>query len=620
MAFDVTVSAVPILRDPPFVLALFVLGAALGRRALKLVRAPSSAVTPLEYGVVCTSLGCGLLQYLVLPLGMAGRLTPGALRVAFGVTALLLAYDIVAVVRALVRAVVTCDWRNTDRYRTWRFWLVVAVAPALLVAFLQTLTPSTDIDGISYHLGLPRRWLGVGRMEYVPTLFMAQLPLGLEMLYTAGLALWSENAARLIHFAFGLLTLAGVYALGRRMTRPNVAAAIAVVSVVVVPFPSLLILSTWAYNELGLACQMLAGAIAWSAWRRSGSSGWLAVAFACAGIVLTFKMTMGFYVLALGAATLVSAWRQGHARALGLSAAGCAVSLAVYSPWPLRAWKTMGNPFFPFLTNLFPTRDWSPEAAHDLALYYRYRVWGTGRLLGSLNQGEREILLLTTVAVCFALAAFLFWRAAGPDGRAVAILAGATTIPLLWNAGLYARFLAPLLPLWLLAIGSVAERRWRGRAAGAAALAVTVVGSVAYPLWSAPGFGESLAFALGRGDRDAYLSRCLPTYPMAKFANRALPPGSLILVAGAAAQYYYDAPMIFPDLVRMRCSEWDSFLVDLRRNGVTHLLVSETYFDPPPPGGMLPAQTFCVRRLVAERGRLLLQTPYDRLYAFAPKP
>jgi len=97
-----------------------------------------------------------------------------------------------------------------------------------------------------------------------------------------------------------------------------------------------------------------------------------------------------------------------------------------------------------------------------------------------------------------------------------------------------------------------------------------------------------------------------------------LPRGSLILVAGSAPQYYFDAPLIFPDFVRMRTDSWENFQADLRRNGVTHILLSRRFYDDAPPGIGAPDKVHGVRRAVAERGTLLAQTEYDLLYALRP--
>ncbi len=620
MAFAVPHSYVPLLLDPPYVLALFALGAAVGRRLLRLVRAPLSALTRAEYGVVAAALGTGLLQYPMFALGVTGHLTPIAIRVVLGLLALALAGDVIAVARALGHAVAECCGSRRVAVRSWAFWLLLALAPAALLAFLQTLTPVTDMDGIGYHLGIPRRWLGVGRMEYVPTMYMAQLPLGQEMLYTAAIATWSEESARLIHFGFCILACVGLGCLGRRVARPNVGLAAVTVLLVGLPAVSVLELSTWAYTELGIACEMIAAFVCWTAWRRTRAAGWLVAAFACAGLALSFKITTGFFALGLACLTVVASRRSGAARAMLLGAGGFAVSLAVFSPWPIRSWAMTGNPAFPFLSGVFPTRDWNEKAARQFAEYFRYAGWGTGRLLGSLNDSERQMVVVAAVLVAVLVAAFLLWRVRDPDARACAALAGLLTAVYVWNTGLYMRYLVPVLPFWLLAAAPLAASRWRGRGPGTAVVAVTLLGAGWYVARSEPGPRDAAAFALGRGNRAAYLGQALPTYPVAQYANRNLPGTSLILVAGAAPQYYYDAPLIFMDVVRMRYDEWGNFLGDLRRNGVTHILVSRTFYDDVPPGAVLPNKLYFIRRVVAERGELLIETPSDRLLALKPAP
>src|SRR5262245_26482117 len=109
MAYQVPTSAIPLLRDPPFVAYLFWLGAAIGWRTLRLLKVGLDGVEKLERGVLAVALGMGFLQFLPWALGMAGLfagqpiLTPSAvwlgllvLSAAFGYDMFLVVYGILA--------------------------------------------------------------------------------------------------------------------------------------------------------------------------------------------------------------------------------------------------------------------------------------------------------------------------------------------------------------------------------------------------------------------------------------------------------------------------------------------------------------------------------------------
>lgn len=72
---------------------------------------------------------------------------------------------------------------------------------ALLLAFLQTLTPPYDYDGLMYHLQGPRLFLDAGRIYPIPENWFTFYPATWEMVYMLGMGLGSDIFARLIHFS-----------------------------------------------------------------------------------------------------------------------------------------------------------------------------------------------------------------------------------------------------------------------------------------------------------------------------------------------------------------------------------------------------------------------------------
>ena len=107
----------PLLHDPPAVLFICLLGTALGRRLLRILRAPLPTVSRLERGVLCAAMGLGMLQYLAFGLGSAHALTPRNLTVGLAILSLLLLPDIGKVLRAIYRAVRETGTRNVPVWR-----------------------------------------------------------------------------------------------------------------------------------------------------------------------------------------------------------------------------------------------------------------------------------------------------------------------------------------------------------------------------------------------------------------------------------------------------------------------------------------------------------------------
>ena len=189
MSYHVPVSAYPLIQDPPFLLFLFWLGAGIGYRCLLILRVPLGETTRLERGILSTSIGMGLLQYLSLTLGMTGTLTPRAHFAGLAVLTMVFGRDMVRLARSIAHAL----RQKRSAPPMWMVAGAVLLAIPLTIAFLKALLPPLDPDGIGYHLTAPKRWLQSGGMVYLPTFTHTNAPMGVEMLYSSP---WRSGAIR----------------------------------------------------------------------------------------------------------------------------------------------------------------------------------------------------------------------------------------------------------------------------------------------------------------------------------------------------------------------------------------------------------------------------------------
>lgn len=92
------------------------------------------------------------------------------------------------------------------------------LALQLFVALFAAISPEFGFDALWYHLTLPKMFLEQGKILYLPSsLFLySVMPSLTEMLYLLALAFSNEITAKIIHFGFGLLSVAATYALSRR--------------------------------------------------------------------------------------------------------------------------------------------------------------------------------------------------------------------------------------------------------------------------------------------------------------------------------------------------------------------------------------------------------------------
>jgi Dolichyl-phosphate-mannose-protein mannosyltransferase len=611
--FHLPTSRIPLLQDPPFALFLVLLGTALGWRLLRILRVPfkekieekSAETSRIERGVLCAATGLGLLQYIAFGLGAIGHLTPSAVKGSLLVLTILLLPDMAHVCRALLHAV-----RQRRPRPSWPY--VVGVLLIASVPLLQALCPCTDPDGMGYHLRAPKLWLQSGSLGYLPTMVHANSPMGVEMLYTLPLAVWSDTAAKLIHYALGLLSLLAVYALGRRCRNATVGAWAAATFALGVPGTPVLALSTYAYIDLGLTLQMVCAVLAWLRWHRSRHQGWLLCAALCAGFAFSFKLTGLLIVLTLAAVTF---WESRQVNTLLVMGVGLLPGL----PWLVRAWMLTGNPVYPFLAQVFPTRDWS--AAHGMVFdtYMRYYNWAGGHENWGL--GFRKLLVVSVMGI-YGAGTCLLWRTwRNAQGRALLLLTALPTLAFFAGTGLYFRFLVPVLPLHtILLLWRIQDFPVLWRMARFGLVLLFALNGLLYLRSGTPGFREAWNVATGRLSRDDYLNHQFALMPLWTTINRSLPADARLMIIRYGGTYYCDRQCFVLNgyyQQRIRLDTWKHFLADTRREHIGYLIASpasegKVMFGPP----YLPARNENVfpQRLAHLYGQPIAAAADMRLY------
>jgi hypothetical protein len=621
------------VAPPIFALAFLWLALALGRRLLLWLRASRDG-SPGERGVVAAALGMGVLQFVPFALGAAGALGTTSLRVALPALALLTAKDLRAVAaRALGRA-------RDHRPERWLMGWMAALAPALLAALLLALLPTTDPDGLGYHLTVPKRWLESGTLAYLPTYPYSNAPMGVQMLFSLALSFAGDAGAKCLHFTCGVLGAAGLYFGGKRLRGGVAGAAAATIFLVVGPAAMVGLLGR-AYTEGAIALALIAASLAWLIWFQGGERGWLRCAALLAGIAVTFKVTAALFPLALLAVTLAAPRTRGD-RAGGTPPAKREAEpiwhllpflAAPVIPWAIRSALVTGNPFFPLFAQWIPSRDFSPATAAAFERYNRYLLWA-----GSLGEGwtlERRRMILIGVGVAVGLGgALLFARLRPGMARATALIVTLTVLLQMSAVGLYIRYWTPSIAVLTLPLVALLGPALSRRGAPGALLACTLIASTFQARRALAEFGYDFgglvrAAAGGARDRRAFLLQHLDLFPIYERANRELASDAAVLLYYYCGGFYLDRRTYCGEFAddSIHFTTWEALRADLRRLGVTHVIAPRFLATggpaPPLDRGSVSrinreGKNVLVRRLLEGHGRLLAAAGDQGLYALDP--
>ncbi len=280
------------------------------------------------------ALGFGILSLVGLGLGALGLLKPAVLWPLALIGLLAFGPELY---QAFRRARFP---RPQSRFETF---LAFYLAFSLALALIHALTPPTAWDSLVYHLTGPKFYLRSGKINYPLDLPYLGFPQLVEMLFTWGIALTGERTAAVIHWFYGLL--AAFIGFGFSDSPYLVGALI-------FSAPTAFVLAGWPYVDIALLVYVTLAFEALEFYRETGSLKWLILGGVMAGFALSVKYTAvivpiaGFFVLVLASRP------KKYAILFPLTA------FILFSPWLIKNFALMGDPFYPFLLKGLYWDDW----------------------------------------------------------------------------------------------------------------------------------------------------------------------------------------------------------------------------------------------------------------------
>ncbi len=490
--------------------------------------------------------------------------------IVFAMLALKVAYRPL-VVGMLAVPIVWAVWKGSWRpqgeaveplSRVLKIFYGAIFAAFTVVYFFHAWAPESSPDGSSYHLGLVARYLRVHGFEKVITNMYASLSAGVEMLYFPAFAIGKHSAAALVHYAFLVALAMAMFAYGRRIGKPWVGAAGALLAYV---SPVVGIDGSIAYNDCGVAAIAFSVFYFLEIWDEVREPRLLIPIGLLAGYCYAAKYTA--FVMAIYAVGFV-AWRSRKMRSV-LVVAGCAAAMIV--PWVAKDWIYMQNPVAPFFDNVFrnPYRRIVTEQEYNdylsnmgvqnkwtLPLEVTVRGQSTGGLIG-------PVFLLAPIA----LLALRF-----REGRRLLLAGMLMFVPYFANVG--TRFLIPCLPFFAMAIAMAIS--WPP-----ALMAILIFHAVASWPSMIPRYASKYAWRLDRIlwkqairkiPQEIYMRQNFAAYGIARMVDESVPKGAPVLAVNGLPDAYTSHEILVgfqsaynDDLADILNSGWDDGRQPTRR-------------------------------------------------------
>jgi 4-amino-4-deoxy-L-arabinose transferase-like glycosyltransferase len=293
--------------------------------------------------------------------------------------------------------------------------MLACVIAAALLNLLSAMTPPFEYDALEYHLGAPAEYIKAGRIIALPHNFYSNMPQLTEMLYLLALKMSSGVAAKLLHWAFGVLSAVAVYAVAARLWKKQIGLTAAALFYCIPLMQDLsetarIDLATTFFAVLAFGCLLVwqqerrpavercAGSglrradpgcanplrrrdsaargfaearaassaqagdprTTLTALQRSAATAgfWFCAAALAAGTAVATKWTAVAVVVLPALIFLVVATKS-----FRLPSVFCLLSSVFVVPWLLKNWLFMGNPVYPLLDGVFQSQHWSAEQA-----------------------------------------------------------------------------------------------------------------------------------------------------------------------------------------------------------------------------------------------------------------
>lgn len=515
-------------------------------------------LTHLEEFIFAIGLGFGALSLGMFFLGILGLWHPWLIYLLFGLLTFAGRHQLLYGAKALSQ--VWAQAGESGRCRAVPSILGSVMVLIAMVNFVAALAPEFQSDALGLHLALPVIYARTHRLSPVPWLAPSYWPmLNGEMLYTLATLLLSPGVAKLLHYAFGLLDVALLFCLGRRLGGTRVGF---LASFIFYSFSIVWVQSGTAYIDLEFVFYTVLMIFAVLLWTEFSQRRWLLLAGVLGGIGMGVKLLAGFAfipaVLIVGIGHLAQRMKRLPSLIID-GACLAAVGFACIAPWLVYT-KVNGGAFslFPSLPRLFRLAiqvEKAPIMAESGYFGVGYDLWTMVKLPWTLTfhpEKFGEVGTYGMTMLVLGISLILRPRIRGREGY---LLLSCVVLSYLWAVtGQNIRYGMPIAALWAVAVsnGFVRLMDWLGRGKlrilGEWSFVAVSLGSVIFGLnsWyyngtSGAGFPYKVVF--GWEPVNTYIAKHYPIYDSILFLNRTYGTNANVLAPLSRDGFYAQFPL-----------------------------------------------------------------------------
>ena len=476
-----------------------------------------------------------------------------------------------------------------------RFCLI-ALAICMLLCAMLVLTPEIGKDALIYRIGVPKLFLEHHGIYFIPGNVFACYPFFNEMLYTWGLSLGGEVLPKGTHFAITLFLLFTMWKFEKRYVHKNNFELLPLL--IFFTIPSVFQNAHMAYCDLTLAFYTFVAIYAYLNWYHTQENLWIILCGVFSGIAMSTKYA-GLYLPLSGCFGVLWGCRQkkiSNSKAVHHFLQYILFTFIAGAPFYLKNWIMTGNPLYPLFYEIFGGRGWSAEQAGyydtfirslgmgrdlidylllpwDLSFHAKMNSPVFDGLLGPVfilvlpfAIGMRKVAIEIKIVLVYCLLAFCFWASSAQQ----------------------IRYLIPLFP-FLAIMASLTISYYRDKKVIFTLLSVFIIAGLVfngYHILRDFKRIRPLGVLTGHENKDAFLTRIIPSYEIIRHVNTQLPEKSYVFtIYMKHLAYLFDRPFYSDAMFESHTIETilnnsktpEDVRLALKRKGFTHILYDISY-------------------------------------------
>ncbi len=394
----------------------------------------------------------GIYSYIIFAIGLSGFLYKDiVLAVTTGYSFLIFLWQRNAVGSVLKRVIEKIQKQKRIERRLRSDWLNVQnvfIALVIMQAFVNligALGPELGFDALWYHLTLSKLYLQNHAIVHIPggLLYYSDMPKLVELIYVAALSFHNEILAKVVHYFFGIFTIAVLYSLSRKYFDRFIA-----IVIVTIFYTNLVVgwQSITAYVDLGRTFFELMALFGFLLWVETKERKWFFESAVMLGLAVTTKLLAVGSIVIFSFLIILTCIKQKKplTQIVFLPFVYSLICLSIPLPWFIFSFVHTGNAVYPLFSSIYPAT-FDPSLLSPIK--FIHDVWNV------FIHADDPVLPI--YLIIFPLV-FLYWRRFGKPLRIIAIYSLLAFLILyvtpLTGRG---RYLLPYLPAFSVVVGAV---------------------------------------------------------------------------------------------------------------------------------------------------------------------